>query len=65
MNGAIIDVAERRGAEYDYIKKYAQEWLTVKGTEERKTIFLTTHNRYLELIQSKKIIYMLFKIVTE
>lgn len=51
LNGVEIESSERRGAEYDYIKKYGLEWLEVKGTDKEKE-FLQTHNRYLELIQS-------------
>lgn len=51
LNGVEIEVGERRGAEYDYIKKFGLEWLKVKGTSNEK-VFLKMHNRYLELIQS-------------
>jgi hypothetical protein len=49
LNGVEIEPGERRGAEYDYIKKYGLEWLKVKGTEWESE-FLRSHNRYLELI---------------
>lgn len=51
FNGRAIIDEERRGAEYDYIKKYALEWLKVRDTPEREK-FLIGHNRYLELIES-------------
>ncbi|XP_018566591.1 tubulin-specific chaperone E isoform X2 [Anoplophora glabripennis] len=50
FNGRTIIDEERRGAEYDYIKKYALEWIKVKDTPERGR-FLLQHNRYLELIE--------------
>ncbi|KAJ8974188.1 hypothetical protein NQ317_004867 [Molorchus minor] len=50
FNGRLIKDDERRGAEYDYIKKYALEWLRVKDIAERDQ-FLLEHNRYLELIE--------------
>lgn len=52
MNGTLIQEDERRGAEYDYLKKYCLEYLRVENTEEREK-FLIEHNRYLELIESK------------
>lgn len=51
MNGVTIQDDQRKGAEYDYIKKYALEWIRVQHTEARDT-FLNEHNRFLELIQS-------------
>ncbi|RZB39893.1 hypothetical protein BDFB_013922 [Asbolus verrucosus] len=50
LNGVEIEPGERRGAEYDYIKKYGLEWLQAKGTNQEAE-FLKSHNRYLELIQ--------------
>ncbi|EFA01432.2 Tubulin-specific chaperone E-like Protein [Tribolium castaneum] len=50
LNGVEIEATERRGAEYDYMKKYGLEWLEAKGTN-KEADFLKTHNRYLELIQ--------------
>ncbi|KAJ8950146.1 hypothetical protein NQ314_007999 [Rhamnusium bicolor] len=50
FNGRQIKDDERRGAEYDYIKRYALEWIKVKDTAEREP-FLLEHNRYLELIK--------------
>lgn len=53
FNGALIKSAERKGAEYDYIKKYGLEWLSVKDNPEQKLTFLSKYNRYEELIKSK------------
>lgn len=52
MNGTVIQDDERRGAEYDYLKKYALEWLKIQN-EPGRDRFLSEHNRYLELIESK------------
>lgn len=51
LNGSLIETNERRGAEYDYIKKYGLEWLQVKENVEEREKFLLKHNRYLELIE--------------
>lgn len=52
LNGTVIQDDERRGAEYDYLKKYALEWLKIQN-EPGRDRFLSEHNRYLELIESK------------
>lgn len=57
LNGVEIDASERRGAEYDYIKKHGLEWLKVKGTVKEEE-FLVLHNRYQELIASNLIIIL-------
>ncbi|XP_019872154.1 tubulin-specific chaperone E isoform X2 [Aethina tumida] len=51
LNGRVISAEERRGAEYDYIKRHGLEWLKVKGSPDEQS-FLSEHNRYLELIQT-------------
>ncbi|XP_023029688.2 tubulin-binding cofactor E [Leptinotarsa decemlineata] len=48
LNGCRILDEERRGAEYDYLKKYGLEWLKSQNTADRKK-FLREHNRFLEL----------------
>lgn len=53
FNGATIRPDERKGAEYDYIKKYGLQWLSVKDDPQKKALFLDVHNRYEELIESK------------
>ncbi|CAH1165867.1 unnamed protein product [Phyllotreta striolata] len=50
-NGRQIRDDERRGAEYDYIKKHALEWMKC-DSEEAKRKFLDEHNRFAELIES-------------
>lgn len=51
LNATEILDSERKGAEYDYLKKYGLEWLSVKNTDKERE-FLEKHNRYLEFIQS-------------
>lgn len=53
LNGCTIDALFRKGAEYDYIKKYGLEWLQIKDNEAKRNDFLKQHNRYLELIERK------------
>lgn len=51
LNGAVLRSDERKGAEYDYIKKYGLEWLSVQSDIERKVQFTRQHNRYETLIE--------------
>lgn len=51
FNGAPLRIDERKGAEYDYIKKYGLDWLKVQNNPVKKAQFLRTHNRYEELIK--------------
>jgi len=51
FNGATIRPDERKGAEYDYIKKYGLEWLSVKDDPEKRAEFLRKYNRYDELVE--------------
>ncbi|XP_050506565.1 tubulin-specific chaperone E [Diabrotica virgifera virgifera] len=50
LNGRHIRDDERRGAEYDYIKKYALEWMKIENAVDREN-FLLEHNRFLQLIE--------------
>lgn len=50
LNGTEVKCDDRRGAEYDYIKKYGLEWLRARGGEERDE-FLNKHNRYESLVE--------------
>lgn len=52
LNGSLIQEDVRKGAEYDYLKKYALDWLKVQNTDDRNA-FLVEHNRYLEFIDRK------------
>ncbi|KAG5892920.1 hypothetical protein JTB14_006235 [Gonioctena quinquepunctata] len=49
LNGRRILDEEKRGAEYDYIKKYGLEWLKVRNTSDEEN-FQKGHNRFSELI---------------
>ena len=40
---------ERRDAELDYVKKFAQQWSSALNRE----VFLAEHPRYAELVQRK------------
>lgn len=57
LNGSSIDAdVERKYAEFDYIKKYGEEYLAIKGMPEgnEKEIasqnFIQHHNRYAEIV---------------
>jgi len=57
LNGSSIDAeVERKYAEFDYIKKYGQEYLAIKGMPEsdEKVMasqnFIQHHNRYAEIV---------------
>lgn len=52
LNGSIIKPDERRGAEYDYVKKYCLEWFSVRNNEVSRNLFLAEHNRFEELIET-------------
>ncbi|XP_057662941.1 tubulin-specific chaperone E [Diorhabda carinulata] len=49
LNGRQITDDERRGAEYDYIKKYALQWMNLRNQIDKDN-FSIEHNRFLELI---------------
>ncbi|KAF5288067.1 hypothetical protein FQR65_LT12117 [Abscondita terminalis] len=51
FNGAPLRIEERKGAEYDYIKKYGLDWLIAQKNPVKKAQFLKRHNRYEELIK--------------
>ncbi|KAI4470929.1 tubulin-specific chaperone e [Holotrichia oblita] len=51
LNGSFIASDERRGAEYDYVKKYGLEYLAVRNTPDELKQFLAKHHRYEELLQ--------------
>lgn len=55
LNRTVIVLNERQGSEYDYLKKYYSEYITIKNEpngEKAKEFFLA-HPSYLELIESK------------
>ncbi|XP_045457461.1 tubulin-specific chaperone E [Melitaea cinxia] len=50
LNGSIITPELRRGAEYDYMKRYGAEWKSVQNNPQLKTEFDIEHCRFQELI---------------
>ncbi|XP_075211361.1 tubulin-binding cofactor E isoform X2 [Lycorma delicatula] len=51
LNGQEITREERRGSEYDYIKKHGQQWYDSKTNDELYTAFIKEHPRYMNLIK--------------
>ncbi|GLG94418.1 Tubulin-specific chaperone E [Gryllus bimaculatus] len=54
LNGIVITPEERKGAEYDYLKKHGQEWIDMNKKENVKILmenFVLAHPRYPALIQ--------------
>lgn len=54
LNGTEIFPAERRGAEYDYLKLYLSKWLET----ENRILFINEHPRYPMLVESMYKLYM-------
>ena len=54
FNRTKIHANERQGAEFDYMKKYFQEYLSVKdcASQDSYKNFFENHPRYLEYIKS-------------
>ncbi|XP_061736726.1 tubulin-specific chaperone E isoform X1 [Nerophis ophidion] len=50
LNNCKIHPQERRGAEYDYLKMFGEEWLQVRGRSQLSEQFACRHPRYLSLI---------------
>ncbi|CAF4945171.1 unnamed protein product [Pieris macdunnoughi] len=50
LNGSIITRESRRGAEYDYLKRYGAEWKLAQSDTCKKKAFDLEHNRFQELI---------------
>ncbi|XP_004923154.1 tubulin-specific chaperone E [Bombyx mori] len=51
LNGSIITGELRRGAEYDYLKRYGGEWKVAQLDFEAKAAFDAEHCRFEELIR--------------
>lgn len=54
LNGIQILREERKGAEYDYLKKYGRNWLDINKEENKDKLvadFISVHPRYPALIQ--------------
>ncbi|KAJ0170448.1 hypothetical protein K1T71_013819 [Dendrolimus kikuchii] len=50
LNGSIITRELRRGAEYDYMKRYGAEWKIAQTDPEKKLVFDIEHCRFNELV---------------
>ncbi|XP_026501773.1 tubulin-specific chaperone E [Vanessa tameamea] len=50
INGSLITRELRRGAEYDYMKRYGAEWKLVQSDPQKKVAFDIEHCRFQELI---------------
>lgn len=59
LNSTEIYYSERFGAENDYLKMFAKEWIESEGNSEKRIEFLKSHPRYPALVQSK---FYFFKI---
>lgn len=53
LNSVEIWHDERRGAEYDYLKLFGNEWLAAEKDPEQKKQFLSNHPRFPALIESE------------
>lgn len=55
LNGTEIHNDERKGAEYDYLKLYANKWLNIEKNklDNLKIEFVNEHPRYPVLVNSK------------
>ncbi|XP_066992590.1 tubulin-specific chaperone E isoform X3 [Anabrus simplex] len=53
LNGVDVTADERRGAEYDYLKRYGKVWLELVKTQDEEQLrnFMKEHSRYPYLIQ--------------
>ncbi|VVD00521.1 unnamed protein product, partial [Leptidea sinapis] len=50
LNGSTITREQRRGAEYDYIKRYGAEWKLAQTDETTRIAFDLEHGRFQKLI---------------
>lgn len=50
LNGSLITRELRRGAEYDYMKRYGAEWKLVQSDMQKKLAFDIEHCRFQELV---------------
>lgn len=55
LNGTEVNNDEQKGAEYDYLKLYANEWINIEKNEleNLKNEFIQAHPRYPVLVESK------------
>ncbi|XP_039761653.1 tubulin-specific chaperone E [Pararge aegeria] len=50
LNGSVITRELRRGAEYDYMKRYGAEWKSAQSDPQKKIAFDLEHCRFQELV---------------
>lgn len=53
LNSTEIFYTERSGAENDYLKMFAKEWIESENDSEKRIKFLNNHPRYPALVQSR------------
>lgn len=53
LNGSTITRELRRGAEYDYLKRYGAEWKLAQNDPTAQRAFNVEHCRFAELVSSK------------
>lgn len=53
INGSTITRELRRGAEYDYMKRYGAEWKLAQKDPSAQRAFSQEHCRFTELVSSK------------
>ncbi|XP_044729926.1 tubulin-specific chaperone E [Chrysoperla carnea] len=51
LNGTELHIDDRRGAEYDYMKKYANEWHKCQNDNEKMKDFVSLHPRFPILVE--------------
>lgn len=51
LNRSVISIHERRGSEYDYMKRHGQEWISARNDSHLLRDFLRQHPRYTELVE--------------
>ncbi|KAG6463920.1 hypothetical protein O3G_MSEX014154 [Manduca sexta] len=51
LNGSTITRELRRGAEYDYMKRYGAEWKLAQDDVSKKRTFDVEHSRFTELVE--------------
>ncbi|XP_061129247.1 tubulin-specific chaperone E isoform X2 [Syngnathus typhle] len=50
LNGSDVPPQERKGAEYDYLKMFGEEWLRAAGQSQLSQEFANRHPRYRSLV---------------
>ncbi|XP_055354142.1 tubulin-specific chaperone E-like [Paramacrobiotus metropolitanus] len=50
LNQSPISTSERRDSELDYMRHFAREYLSCSGNDERRSLFLSRHPRFLDIV---------------